>query len=175
MMKRFDDVSMECGGSSHAATADAPFSVPHGATDVRREWTSRGGRPHCGRPRGGRTRGGRTRGGPIRVSKVEAAFRQLLFFGRALDLRADDHPVAWTEADGSFVVRFGERTALGGMDAKAVVSVEEEELVIDVHLAVDAGYSRTTDVAETRRFSNVRDAATFIAGRHVVHRMLTQE
>lgn len=169
-MKRFDDVSMECGGSSHAATADAPFSVPHGATDVRREWTSRGGRPHCGRPRGGRTRGG-----PIRVSKVEAAFRQLLFFGRALDLRADDHPVAWTEADGSFVVRFGERTALGGMDAKAVVSIEDGELVIDVHLVVDAGYSRTTDVAETRRFHNARDAATFIAGRHVVHRVLTQE
>ena len=158
-MNSFDGVSIECGVSSHAATADVPFPVPHGATDVRKQWASRGG---C------------APGGTIRVSRVETAFRQLLFFGRVLGLRADDHPVAWTEPDGSFVVRFGERTALGGMDAKAVVSVEDGELAIDVHLAVDAGYSRATDVAETKRFRNVRDAATFIAGRHVVHRILTQ-
>ncbi len=160
MMKSFDDVSIECGVSSRAATADVPFPVPHGATDVCKEWTSRRGRTH---------------GGTIRANRAETAYRQLLFFGRVLGLRTDDHPVAWTEPDGSLVVRFGERTALGGMDAKAVVSVEECELVIDVHLAVDTGFSRATDVAETRRFSNVRDAATFIAGRHVVHRILTQE
>jgi hypothetical protein len=158
MMKPLDDVSMECGGSPYAASTDVLFPMPHDATDVREEWAS----------------ARRTRGGVIRESRGEAAVRQLMFFGRALDLRADDHPVAWTE-DGCFVVRFGERTELGGMDTKAVVSTEDGELVIDVHLAVDAGYSRATDVAETRRFRNVRDAATFIAGRHVVHRILTQE
>ena len=159
-MKSFDDVSMKCGVSSHAATPDVPFPVPHGATDVRKEWALRGGRPSVG---------------AMRISKMQTAFRQLLFFGRVLDLRADDHPVSWIERDGSFVVRFGERTSLGGMDAKAVISVSDGELVIDVHLAVDAGHSRATDVAETRRFRNVRDAATFVAGRHVVHRILTQE
>ncbi len=158
-MKSLDDVSIECGASSHAATADVPFPMPHGATDVRKEWASRGGRTH---------------GGTIRTSRVETAFRQLLFFGRVLDLRTDGHPVAWTEPDGSSVVRFGERTSLGGMDAKAVITAKDGELVIDVHLAVDAGSSRATDVAETRRFRNVRDAATFVAGRHVVHRILTQ-
>lgn len=78
-------------------------------------------------------------------------------------------------SDGSRVVRFSEQTPLGRMDGKAVFSRACGEIVIDVTIAVDAGDSRTTDVAETRRFLNVRDAATFIAGRHVVHRILTQE
>lgn len=158
-MKLFDDVSMKCGISADEATADVLFPVSHGATDVRKEWVSPG----------------HTRDRSIRESRAEAAVRQLMFFGRVLDLRADNHAVAWKESDGSFAVRFGERTSLGGMDAKAVVSIEDGELVIDVHLAVDAGYSRATDVAETKRFNNARDAATFVAGRHVVHRILTQE
>lgn len=154
------DVSEDRGVSPYGSNAADPFPLPGGASGVL--WDCH--------PRG-RCVSGRVFGEVRTVAWVQ----QLLSFVGVLNLRADDHPVAWTEPDGSRVVRFSEQTPLGRMDGKAVFSRACGEIVIDVTIAVDAGDSRTTDVAETRRFLNVRDAATFIAGRHVVHRILTQE
>jgi hypothetical protein len=159
-MKGNHDVSEDRGVSSCEANATDPFPVLGGASDVLWDWHLRGS----------------SVAGPVfGEARMVAWVQQLLSFVSVLNLWADDHPVAWTEPDGSRVVRFSERSPQGRMDGKAVFARAGGEIVIDMSIAVDAGHSRAVDVAETRRFTNVRDAATFVVGRHIVHRVLTQQ
>ena len=109
-----------------------------------------------------------------RGQRAERAYRELLSFLDTASLWSTDHPAAWLERDGSRAVRFRETTPNGRMEGKAVIGTRDGRVVIDVGIAVDAGATCAVDVAESRRFKNVRDAATFITGRHLVHRLLTQ-